>query len=352
MGGAPGVPGWRLGPNGYALRCVRILVTGGHGFIGTHLVPLLLAEGARVRCLVRGEGTPEPLAGLDVEIVRGDLRRADGLAAAVRGVTEVYHLAGLTSSLTPRAMFETNAGGTRRLARASAAAGVDGRFVLCSSLSATGPAARGGVVDEGSACRPISAYGASKVAAEAHVRALMTDLPVTILRPPAVYGPRDTEFLTLFQSAARGISLLAGSPGKRYSFVFAADLARAFVRAARSRAARGQCYFAAHPEVVTLLGLVEAAEVAVGRPTRRLALPESAMRLVGRVADLVSQGSGRSTLLGSERMRELVAGDWVCSPAALMAATGWQPRTPLHEGFSATVAAYRAAGLLPGGVRA
>jgi len=326
---------------------VRILVTGAHGFIGTHLVPLLLEEGAQVRCLYRRDGAPAALAGLDVEIVRGDLRQRDGLAAAVRGVDEVYHLAGLTSSLTRRAMFETNAEGTRRLAQEAARAGVGGRFVLCSSLSATGPAEAGGAVDEGSPCRPISAYGASKVAAEAHAREVAGDLPLTILRPPAVYGPRDTEFLTLFRSAAKGLSLVAGRPDKRYSFVYATDLARAFVAAARSPAALGGCYFAAHPEVVTLVGLVEAAEAAVGRSTRRLGVPASTMRLVGRVADLVSQGTGRSTLLGSERMRELIAGDWVCSARALAQATGWRPAFGLHEGFAATAAAYRAAGLIP-----
>lgn len=325
---------------------MRILVTGGHGFIGSHLVRLLLGEGAAVRCLSRREGVPAALAGLDVEIVPGDLRSAAGLAAATRGVDEVYHLAGLVSSLSPRAMRATNVDGTLRLLRAAADAGVDGRFVFCSSLAAVGPAGRGGILTEASPLRPITAYGRSKAVAERHVAAFAQDLPVTTLRPPGVYGPRDTDFLTLFQAASKGLSLLAGRPTKRYSLIHAEDLAQALVAAARSPATCGEAYLVAHPEVVTLAEMVAAAEAAVGRRSRRIALPESLMRLVGTCADLVSQWTGRSSVLGSERMRELVAEDWVCSVAPFQAATGWRPTRDIETGFRETVAWYRREGLL------
>ncbi|NNF56667.1 MAG: NAD-dependent epimerase/dehydratase family protein, partial [Rhodothermaceae bacterium] len=83
---------------------MRALVTGGHGFIGSHLVRLLMERGAEVRCLYRRPGRPAALAGLDVEVVPGDIRRSEGLDRALRGVDEVYHLAGLTSSLHRAAM--------------------------------------------------------------------------------------------------------------------------------------------------------------------------------------------------------------------------------------------------------
>ena len=126
---------------------MKVLLTGGAGFIGSHLVRLLLEGGTAVRCLSRREGMPPALAGLDVEIAPGDLRRSEGLARALDGVDEVYHLAGLTSSLTRDAMIETNAGGTRRLLEAAAARGLPGRFVLCSSSSVTGPVPPGVVAD-------------------------------------------------------------------------------------------------------------------------------------------------------------------------------------------------------------
>jgi dihydroflavonol-4-reductase len=326
---------------------VQVLVTGGHGFIGTHLVQLLLEEGASVRCLYRRAGRPESLDGLDVEIVRGDIRQEAGLAAALRGVDEVYHLAGLTSALTPRAMQATNAGGTRRLMEAAARAGVSERFVHCSSLAAVGPCPPGGTHHEGASPAPLTWYGQSKRASEEEVRRWSGRVPWTILRPPGVYGPRDAEFLTLFQAAARGWALVPGRPDKRYSLIHGADLARALLAAARTTRTIGKTYFAAHPEVVTLDGVVSAAELAVGRKTRRVRLPESFLHLFGQVGDLASQWTGTSSVLGAQRMLEIATGDWVCSSDALTGDTGWSARFDLRAGFAETLAWYREEGLVP-----
>lgn len=329
---------------GYALRRMRVLVTGGHGFIGSHLVRRLLAGGAAVRCLSRRPGIPPALEGLDVEVVAGDLRHAGGLARALEGVDEVHHLAGLTSSLTRHAMLATNAEGTRRLLEAAETAGLAGRFVLCSSSSVTGPVPPGARADATTPCRPLTWYAESKLAAEAHTRARAAQVPITILRPPGVYGPRDEAFLPLFRSAARGVSLLAGHPSKAYSLVFAEDLAAAFVAAARSPATEGGTFFVAHPELVTLGRLVEAAEAAVARRTRRVRLPESLMRLIGSLVDLGAQWTGRPSVLGSQRMREVATGDWTCDPTDFMAATGWEPALDVVAGFARTAAWYRSAG--------
>lgn len=325
---------------------MRALVTGGHGFIGSHLVRCLLEGGTAVRCLSRREGTPAALAGLEVEIVRGDLRRRDGLARALDGVDEVYHLAGLTSSLTRAAMLDTNAGGTRRLLEAAAVRELAGRFVLCSSSSVTGPVPPGVVADEETPCRPLTWYAESKLEAERVAATFVDRVPLTVLRPPGVYGPRDEAWLPLFQSAARGFALLAGKPTKAYSLVYATDLASAFVAAARADATRGGTYFVAHPEIVSLAALTDAAEAAVGRPSRRIAVPESCMRLVGAVVDLGSQWTGRSSVLGGQRMKEVATGDWTCSAAALEAATGWRAEVALAEGFARTAAWYREEGLI------
>lgn len=326
---------------------VQVLVTGGHGFIGTHLVRLLLEEGAQVRCLYRRAGCPPSLEGLDVEIVRGDVRHPAGLREALRGVDQVYHLAGLTSALSRRRLYETNALGTRHLLEAAAAEGLSGRFVLCSSLAAVGPSRPGADHDEGTIRRPLTWYGESKLAAEDFTLEWSERVPVTILRPPGVYGPRDTEFLALFQAAARGWALVPGKPEKRYSLIHADDLARALLAAGRQAATLGGTYFAAHPEIITLMQIVAAAEGAVGRKTRRVPLPESLLFLFGQVGDLVSQWTGRSSVLGAQRMLEVATGDWVCSSAALARDTDWCASIALQDGFRQTGAWYRAEGLLP-----
>lgn len=170
---------------------------------------------------------------------------------------------------------------------------------------------------------------------------------MTVVRPPAVYGPHDLAFLPIFTAAARGLAIVPGDPAKRYSMIYAADLAAALLAAGGSTEAAGGVFYAAHAEILTLDDLIAAAERTVHRRVRRLGVPASLMHLVGRATDLVSQVTGRSSVLGSQRMREVAEGNWVCSPRALEMATGWAANVALSDGFQRTADWYRAEKLLP-----
>ena len=325
---------------------MRALVTGGHGFVGSHVVELLLARGRRVRCLHRRSGTPALLAGLDVEAARGDGRDPAALAAALVDVDEIYHLAALTRSRTRREMLATNVDGTRRLLAAARRAGLPGRFCFCSSLAAAGPAWDGRPLGEGDPCRPITWYGESKLRAEEAVRAAAPDLAVTIVRPPAVYGPRDRDFLPVFRAAARGFQPILGTGRARTHFVYAADLARALVEAAGAEATRGAVYFATHPEILTTAAFGEHVARAVGRRTRVFRVPAAALALVAGVGELAGQVTGSAPLLNRQRLKDLAAPAWLCSAAALVRDAPWRPRTDAAEGTRLTVAWLRAHGQL------
>jgi nucleoside-diphosphate-sugar epimerase len=325
---------------------MRVLVTGGHGFVGSHLVQRLLAGGAQVRCLSRHAQAPPRLAGLDVEVVPGDLADGRGLPEAVRGVDEVWHLGALTRSLTMREMLAVNTRGTQRLALAARAAGLSGRFVLCSSLAAAGPSADGTPLSEDAPLLPRTTYGLSKRRAEEALAALGGDLPWTIVRPPAVYGPHDKDFLGLFRAAARGWAPMLGDPRRRLSLVHVEDLAAGILAAGRSPATLGRAWFATAEPWVLQSDVAGALESAAGRPARRLALPASAARLLGRLSGLASQVTRGPALLSHERVREVGEGHWVCTSAALTAATGWRAGIGLVEGFARTAEWYRGRGLL------
>ncbi|MDJ0975161.1 MAG: NAD-dependent epimerase/dehydratase family protein [Planctomycetota bacterium] len=325
---------------------MRALVTGGHGFVGSHLVEQLLAAGHAVRCLYRRPGEPASLAHLDVEIARGDVRDAAAVRAALEGVDSVFHLAALTRSLTRRQMLATNTAGTRTLMEAALAADLPGRFVFCSSLAAVGPAPTGVPHDEHAPRRPITWYGESKRVAEDLLLSVADRLAVTILRPPAVYGPRDRDFLSMFRAAKSGWIPIVGGLDRRYSLIHGHDLGAGLLAAGTAEATRGKAYFVTHPAVITQGEMIAAAEAAVGRTARRLRLPESLMRMLGTLTDLGCQLTGRPSLLGSQRMRELATEHWVCSSAALERDAGWRAAIDLEAGFAETVAWYREQGRL------
>jgi nucleoside-diphosphate-sugar epimerase len=321
---------------------MRILVTGGHGFVGSHLVRRLLAGGDVVRCVVRGGRLPGNLSGLGVEIVPGDLRRAETLRPAMEGVEEVYHLAARLSALSEREMLATNALGTRHLVEAALRAGSVRRFVHCSSVAVAGPSPDGRALAEDAPPRPVTWYGRSKALAERIVAAFgERGLPWTIVRPPIVYGPRDRGLLSVFRGVGWGVRVFPGTQPKRYSWVYAEDLAEALVVLGRHPATLRRTFFACHEEIADLSTFLALAAAAAGRRGLALHAPDSLLRLVAGAADVVAQATGRPGMLTRDKVHEIVPRAWVCSPQAALRDAGWRARTPLAVGVPETMRWYR-----------
>ncbi|UCG38906.1 MAG: NAD-dependent epimerase/dehydratase family protein, partial [bacterium] len=223
-------------------------VTGGTGFIGSHLVDLLLENGCEVRCLVRNRGKLGWLLGKPVTVFEGDLGSHGVLRSGASGVDAVFHLAGLTAAASREQYRLVNAGGCGNLARASLEADEPpGVFVYVSSLAAVGPSYNDTAVEESRAPHPVTEYGRSKLEGE-RVLAGMGPLPLVVVRPPAVYGPRDREILPLFRLAARGF-LPIFNPAARISMVHVRDLVKGILASAEGGRA-GETYFLAHPQAV------------------------------------------------------------------------------------------------------
>jgi nucleoside-diphosphate-sugar epimerase len=325
----------------------RVLVTGGHGFVGSHLVEALLARGDRVRCLSRRAGASSSLAGKDVEVVPGDVRDAGAVERGVRGADEVYHLAALTRSLTEREMRAVNVGGTARLLAAALREGLAGRFVLCSSLAASGPSRDGRPRTEDAPCAPVTWYGRSKLEAERIVLAAADRLPVTVARPPSVYGPRERDLLAIFRAVARGFAPRMEPSPRTISLVYATDLAEGLVALAGSPDARGGTFFLAHEETIAPEALTAAIARALGRAGRPLRIAPGVVGLLGRLAELGSQLTGAPALLSRQRLVDLREEHWTCSPERAFRVVGWRARTSLADGLARTAAWYREHGWLP-----
>ena len=199
-GGAPATSG-PAARAGESRECrLKAALTGGTGFVGGHLAEALAAHGADVSALVRSPARCERLRALGSRLVEGDLDDEAALARLVKSRDVVFHVAGLVAARSAADFLRANRDGARRVAEAAAREGV-GRLVLVSSLAVTGPSPAGGALDESSGPGPLTAYGRSKQAGEEAVRD--TGVPVTIVRPPAVYGPRDRAFLNVFRTARR-----------------------------------------------------------------------------------------------------------------------------------------------------
>ena len=227
---------------------MRALVTGGQGFVGSHLCERLVAQGHRVRVLARPSSELRHLSGIEVEVVRADVTEPAGLPSAVAGCDVVFHVAGALRGLREQDLFRVNADGTRNLVGAAVAAEPRlARFVYVSSLAAAGPSLGGSTPrTEDMPPEPLTWYGRSKLAGESAVRSV-AGLSWTILRPAIVFGPRERDLLRYFRLARRGCLPVVGFSDRYYSLIYVEDLAEGLVRAAEAPAAVGQIYFLAGP---------------------------------------------------------------------------------------------------------
>ncbi|MGH7719717.1 MAG: NAD-dependent epimerase/dehydratase family protein [Gemmatimonadaceae bacterium] len=317
-------------------------VTGGTGFVGSHLVESLLGAGWRVRCLVRHTSDRSWLPERRAEEVRGSLLDAGALEKGLDGVDTVFHLAGLTSARYPHEYATVNVEGTWRLVAAVRARAPAATFLFCSTLAAAGPAPPGGAVIEADPPRPIGPYGTSKLEAERVVAA--SGLRHVIVRPPTVYGPRDRDVLAMFRLAWLGLAPRLGPPAQRLSMVYVTDLVEG-IRLAAQRAAPGSLYYlsgATHSwrEVVQALSRL------FDRRVRELGIPGPLARVAATGSRAIARVSGAKPLLTPERIMDMLQSSWACDDSRARAELGYSPRVTLEEGLRTTAAWYRTHGWL------
>jgi len=319
-------------------------VTGGTGFVGSHLVEHLLRNGCTVRCLVRDPGKLKWLEGKSVTLFKGDLESKDILKAGASGVDAVFHLAGLTAAPAPEEYFRVNAGGSCNVAAAAMEADEPpGVFIFISSLAAVGPSAADVAVEETTPPDPVTAYGRSKLEAEERLSS-MGGLPLVVIRPPAVYGPRDRELYPMFRLAARGI-LPVFNPSARISLIHVEDLARGILAAAAA-GRMGESYFLAHAHAVDAQRLPRLFEAVMGRRVRGLNVPGKLLYAASALFEGWGRISGRIPVFNRDKVKELTAGGWVCSTLKSENELGFTAGIGIEEGLTKTAQWYREQGWL------
>lgn len=303
-------------------------LTGATGFLGRALCEALQARGWRLRVLARPDADPPP----DTEVVIGRLADGEALDRLADGAALIVHVAGLVKARTPSGFLPVNVEGARRMAAAAKAHAPGAHVVLVSSLSARSP--------------HLSAYAASKAAGEAAMRDVLAPERLTVVRPPAIYGPGDRETLALFRGVARLPALPSPGPAAaRLALIHVADAA-AQIAALAERPAEGGVFALcdARPEGYGWREIVEAAARAVGRRPWVLPTPRAAILALGAAGSLAGR-IGPAQIMTLGKAREALHGDWGVRPGEL-APQRPEPRFDLEAGFADAVAWYRAQGWL------
>ncbi|MEK0082359.1 NAD-dependent epimerase/dehydratase family protein [Benzoatithermus flavus] len=309
-----------------------VAVTGATGFVGRPLVAALRAAGHAVRALVRRQD--EALAATGAELVPGSLADEASLRALVQGADAVVHVAGAINAPDRAGFLAANAAGTARLAEAAASALPGRPFIHVSSLAAREP--------------HLSPYGESKALGEAEARARADRLAITIVRPPAVYGPGDRATLPIIQGLARGWLAAPAGTDARFSLLHVEDLARLLVAMLGATLPPAAVL---EPDDGRAGGygwrdLADIAERVLGRRVRLVPLPRAPLFLAAGLLERYARARGQAPLLWRGKVAELFHPDWVCDPATMTALPGWRPSIGFARGLSSTLAWYREAGWL------
>jgi dihydroflavonol-4-reductase len=327
---------------------MKIAITGGTGFVGSHVVELLLGRGDEVNCLVlpsEGRLWLEPYSGdKRLRFFEGSVTDRASLGSFVEGCDAIVNVAGLTRAKTEEQFVAVNAGGAVNLVEAALALPDGPRHIVSmSSLAASGPCPDGRCLDEDEPQRPLTPYGRSKVALENALRAYEGRMNCTFIRAPGVYGPRDRDFLQYYKLVMRGLRLIAG-PRNVTSLVYVKTLARAIVSCVLNPAAYGEAFFIADEGEYDWDDISAMIERALGKKTRRVAVPGWAVAVVAFFAEAAKPFTKRPPLLGKHKLLEMRQPRWVVSTDKARRLLGFEPLASTAEALAETGRWYLANG--------
>jgi len=321
----------------------KILITGGHGFIGSHLVEQLVGQGNRVSCLVRPKSNLRWINNLNVDLVTGDLLNPPSLLSAVKGKEIIFHCAAALSGRTGKDFDRTNHLGTLNLLEAIKVVNPNiHRVVVVSSTSAAGPSpSKKESLTERDPCNPVSNYGKSKLRMEEMIRERYTEtLPITIIRPPMVFGPRDNKLLPLFKLARFGLHM--EFPKNRIlNMVYVRDLVRGMHAAAISERASGETYFILDPHSYKWRTFAKHIAGSLNRPAIHVPVPKRIFTSVANGVDFLSKFRKKSPFFGKDKLEDIKHPYLLYSSAKARRDFHFETYTPLETAVKETTDWYR-----------
>jgi len=319
----------------------RVLITGASGFVGFHLIEAALAKNLSVVAAVRKSSAIDHLKHLPIDFTYAAF--SDAAQAQndfeKQGYQYVIHAAGVVKAPNQQAYNQTNAALTRTLGETAAREPGFKKFVLISSLAAVGPSANDQPITEEKAQTPVTQYGKSKLLAEQYLSEI-PGVPYVVLRPTAVYGPREREIFVIFKSIMRGIDPYIGRGPQQLSFVYVKDLARLTVEALFTPVT-GKAYNVSDGQSYDRYALADITKTILKKDAWRIHLPLSLVHTLAGTLEFVGKLNGSMPILNRNKLAELTAANWGCNISRAKADLGFEPRFDLTLGLTETLQWYR-----------
>lgn len=319
---------------------MKAFVTGGTGFIGSHLVDALLDDDhfSEIRCLIRNN--QKWLKGKDMVPVKGDLDDLPTLRTAIEDVDVIYHIAGRVKAPAYRMLEHANVDATENVVRVAQKAGVP-KIVVLSSLAAAGPS-NGRPVTEEDPMKPVSMYGRSKKQMEQRIHKI-TDgqTSITILRPAAVYGPREDQIYSFFKMVDKRICPIIGDgESPKVSMVYVGDVVQSILKAGRQTAPGVHTYFISDTDPYTWNEIRRVATKVFGKKNIPIYVRPGLVQKIAGTVEKAASFFGVYPVLNREKAKEMIL-EWTCSARKARKELDFEPQYSLQEGIARTIHWYQ-----------
>jgi len=318
------------------------VVTGATGFVGSHLVDLLLSKNYEVRCIVRETSNLKWLKGKNVSIHNCGLFDREGLKEVLQDCDYLYHVAGVVKSKKEEGYFKGNVETTRILLEVVKEFNLGiKKIIITSSLTACGPSINGKICNEDTIPHPITTYGRSKLAQEKLATEFMDKLPITICRAPAIYGERDTEIFLVFKTFKQGLMTMVGFNEKKISIIYVKDFVKGMLLAGTSNTSDSKIYFISSEKLYNWNTIGNVLEKAIGKKAFRIKLPHFLVYTVAVIAQFFAMFSSKPATFNIEKAHDFVQENWTCDISKAKMELEFSQLVSLEEGMKITADWYR-----------